>query len=118
LIDLHEYDAHVWAVGQQRIKVIAALAAAEKTDNASIEAAAWELGICRAYCYRLLRRYREDASVTRLMPQARGRVVGAKVLDPAIETLIEAAINDFYLTSERPTIAKLVREVARPGLGP
>ena len=113
MIDLHEYDAHVWAVGQQRIKVIAALAAAEKTDKASIEAAAWELGICRAYCYRLLRRYREDASVTRLMPQARGRVVGAKVLDPAIETLIEAAINDFYLTSERPTIAKLVREVAR-----
>jgi putative transposase len=73
--------------------VIAALAATEKTDKALIDAAARELGICRAYCYRLLRRYREDASVTRLMPQARGRVVGAKVLDPAIETLIEAAIN-------------------------
>jgi hypothetical protein len=40
VIDLHEYDAHVWAVGQQRIKVIAALAATEKTDKASIEAAA------------------------------------------------------------------------------
>jgi hypothetical protein len=64
LMDLHEYDAHAWAVGQQRIKVIAALAAAEKTDKASVEAAASELGICRAYCYRLLRRYREDAGVT------------------------------------------------------
>ena len=113
MIDLHDYDAHVWAVGQQRIRVIAALAAADKIDKALIEAAAWELGIGRAYCYRLLRRYREDGSVTRLMPQARGRVIGAKVLDPAIEAVVEAAINDFYLTPERPTIGGLVREVAR-----
>jgi len=111
--DLHEYDARIWAIGQKRSKVIAALAAAEKTDKASIDAAAWELGICRAYCYRLLRRYREDASVSRLTPQARGRSVGFKVIEPALETLIETAINDFYLTPERPTIAKLLREVAR-----
>ena len=47
------------------------------------------------------------------MPQARGRIVGVRLLDPAIETLVEAAINEFYLTPERPTMAGLVREVAR-----
>jgi len=32
LIDLHEYDAHVWAVGQQRIKVIAHMGVPESTE--------------------------------------------------------------------------------------
>jgi putative transposase len=111
--DLHDYDARVWGLGQRRLKIVAALAAAEHTDKKSIEAAAWELGISRAYCYRLLRRYRENPSITRLMPQSRGRVAGYRLLDPAVDTVIEAAINEFYLTPERPTMAGLVQEVAR-----
>ena len=113
LTDLHDYDTRVWALGQQRLKVVAALATAERTDKKSIEAAAWELGISRAYCYRLLRRYHENPSVTRLMPQSRGRVSGCRFLNPAVDAVVEAAINEFYLTPERPTIAGLVQEVAR-----
>ncbi len=111
--DLDEYDSRVWALGQQRLKVVAALAAAERTDKKSIEAAAWELGVSRAYCYRLLRRYRDNPSATPLMPRSRGRVAGHRVLDPAVDTVVELAIDEFYLTPERPTMSALVREVAR-----
>lgn len=92
---------------------MATLAAAGRTDRKSIAAAGWELGVSRAYCYRLLRRYRDDPTVTQLMPRSRGRVTGRRVLDPAVEPLVEAAIDEFYLTPECPTLAKLVREVAR-----
>jgi putative transposase len=92
---------------------VAALAASERTDGPSVAAAAWELGVSRAYCYRLLRRYRDDPTATRLMPRPRGRLNGTRILDPAIEAVIEAAIDEFYLVPERPTLAKLVQEVAR-----
>jgi putative transposase len=78
-----------------------------------IAAAAWELGVSRAYCYRLLRRYRENPTLTKLMPQSRGRATGTKILDPAIEAVVEQAIDEFYLTPERPSVSGLVREVAR-----
>jgi putative transposase len=107
-IDLHEHDARTGKIGQARLKVLAVLAAAERTSNASIAAAAWELGVSRGYCYRLLRRYRKNPTLTKLMPQARGRTTGAKILDPAVEALVEQAIDEFYLTPERPSVAGLV----------
>ena len=112
-VDLHEHDDRRWAIAQARLRVIAALAVQEAPQGRAVAAAAWELGVSRAYCYRLLRRYRDDPTVTGLIPLARGRLVGAKVLDPAIEPLIEAAIDEHYLTPECPTLASLVREVAR-----
>jgi putative transposase len=113
LTDLNEYDAGVWALGERRRKIMAALAAGARTDKQLIEAAASELGISRAYCYRLLRRYRDNPSITALIPQSRGRVAGRRFLDPAIDAVVEAVIDEFYLTRERPVISALVQEVAR-----
>lgn len=93
--------------------MIGALAAAGPTEREAVTAAARELGIKTAYCYRLLRRYLDEPTVTKLMPRTRGRRVGTRVLDPAVNVLIEEAIDEFYLSPERPTIASLVREVAR-----
>ena len=112
-VDLHDHDARVWAVGQRRLKILMALAAAGRTTRELIAAAAWELGIGRAYCYRLLRRYRDDPTVTGLLPRSRGRVIGTKVLDPVVDALVESAIDEFYLVPERPSVADLVREVGR-----
>ena len=71
------------------------------------------LGVSRTYCYRLLGRYCDNPTVTGLIPLKRGRAVGAKVLDPTIDAPIEAAIDEHYLSPECPTLASLVRDVAR-----
>jgi putative transposase len=42
-----------------------------------------------------------------------GRVSNARLLAPEVETVIEVAIGEFYLTRMRPTVSDLVREVER-----
>ncbi|WP_377082701.1 Mu transposase C-terminal domain-containing protein [Roseomonas xinghualingensis] len=93
--------------------MLAPLAAVERTTRAEVEAAARDLGIGRAYCYRLLRRLRAERTVTAVLPRSRGRRVGARILGNDIERIIGEAIDEFYLDRQRPSVAVLVREIAR-----
>jgi putative transposase len=93
--------------------VLAPLAAKERTTRAAVAAAARELGIGCAYCYRLLRRLRTAATVTAVLPRTRGRNPGTRLLDRDVEVIIATAIDEFYLDRQRPTVAALVREIAR-----
>lgn len=89
------------------------LIACERTTVAEIRAAAEQLGIGQAYCYRLLRRLRADPTVTAVVPRPRGRSHGAKLLSPDVEAIIETAIDDFYLQRNCPSASALLREIAR-----
>ena len=72
-----------------------------------------ELGIGRAYCYRLLRRLRADPSITAVRPRARGRSTGSRILDTKVEATIFTAVKQFYLGPKQPPVAVLVREIAQ-----
>ena len=78
-----------------------------------IDAAARQLGITRAYCYRLLGRCRANPTVTSVLPGVRGRARGARILPPETEALIETAIDEVYLKRGRPTVAMLMREIEK-----
>lgn len=112
-VEIHEPDAETWTVGEERFRVLAPLAATERTTGTAVEAAARELGIGRAYCYRLLQRLRDDRTVTAVLPRHRGRSVGSRLLSGDVETIVATAIEEFYLDRQRPTVAALVREIAR-----
>ena len=53
MVDLDEHDEGAWAIGQARLKIVAVLAAQPRANKDVVAAAAWELGVSRAYCYRL-----------------------------------------------------------------
>jgi putative transposase len=89
------------------------LARAERTSAAAVDAAARELGIERAQCYRLLRRLRADLTVTSLLPRPSGRPAGLRLLGGEVETVVDAAIQEFYLSRRCPTPADLMRDVGR-----
>lgn len=111
--ELHEPDDRTWATGERRLEVLGPLARAERTSTAAVDAAARELGIERAHCYRLLRRLRADLTVTSLLPRPSGRPTGLRLLSAEVEAVIGAAIQESYLSRRCPTPADLMREVGR-----
>ncbi|MFC7738566.1 hypothetical protein ACFQX4_22800 [Roseomonas sp. GCM10028921] len=115
--DIHEHDDLTWRVGQDRIRVLAPLAAQESVTAAVVDAAAQELGLRRAQCYRLLRRFRADPTLAALLPRQSGRATNTRFLAGDVEAVIGSAIEEFYLSRSRPTVADLVREVERRCLG-
>lgn len=111
--ELHEHDADQWAVGERRLRILSELAENERAGAKAVVAAARDLGIHRSQCYELLRRYRRTPTVSALMPRTRGRSKGRRILEPAVDILIEKTIDEFYLDLSCPTVADLMREIER-----
>ena len=111
--EIQEADDPTWEEGELRYRVLAPLAASEKTTIELVDAAARKLGIERAQCYRLIRKLRTERTVSALLSCAGGRSVGTRLLNEEIEKIVSCAIEEFYLKPQRPTISDLVREVRR-----
>lgn len=91
-IEIHGPNDVVWATGEHRLRVLTPLARTGRSTAGEVDAAARELGIERAQCYRLLRRLRADRTVTALLPGPSGRRAGVRLLNKAVEATIEKAI--------------------------
>jgi hypothetical protein len=61
--------------------------------------------------YALVRAFRSQPATTSMLLRRPGQAAGARRLDPAIDALVEAAIGTIYLTPERPTVKRLLRQV-------
>jgi putative transposase len=87
-----------------------------------MEEAAKNLGIRRAYVYRLLAAFRERPRSSTLLPKTVGRKAGTRLVSPQIELIVENAIESFYLQRIKPPFSALVRQVQvdchRAGLKP
>src|SRR5438270_6579505 len=103
-----------WAEAHRRARVIAPLAARSVVDQQTADEAAAQLGLSRRQVYNLLRQFRRgDGLVTDLVP---GRSEGGKGhgrLAPAVEAILRATLQDFYLARPKRSEAALTREVAR-----
>jgi putative transposase len=111
--EIHEVDPPSWAIGEHRFQVLLPLAVSERTTASAVDLAARELRFGRAQCYRLLRRLRTDLTVTAVLPRSGGRRDGQRLLDPAVESVVSKAIDEFYLDRRCPSLADLMRDIAR-----
>jgi len=111
--DLTTVDADAWNEARRCLPVIRRLAEDNRRTRAKIVAAARELGYGPTRVYALLRQYLVDRRLTSLLPQRRGRPIGTTRLDAAVEAVIEAAIDDVYLTRQRVRFVELTVEVKR-----
>ncbi|MCR9196987.1 MAG: hypothetical protein NXH88_19800, partial [Hyphomonas sp.] len=93
-----------WKVANDRLDAVRRLLAAERITTQLVDAEAQNLGIARAWMYRLLNRYRDNPTVHALLPKPLGRAKGRQRLPLEIEAIVEQAIEDFYLTEQRPTV--------------
>ncbi len=120
--DLADVPARDWQEARRRLEVVRKLAEAPDRTRSRAMLAAAELACSLAQIYRLLARYEVDPRLTSLLPQRRGRRRGQLMLAPEVDRVIGTAIDEVFLTRQKPRVAELVTEVRRRcrilGLGP
>ena len=107
-LDVSEDD---WAEAVRREEAIRTLAAADTSDKATVRSAAAALGLSPAQIYRLITKFRETPVTASLVVMKPGPQKGARLLPGPIECRIDDAIETIFKTRERPTVAKLQRDL-------
>lgn len=111
--DLSAIPADAWAQAQRCLPIIRRLAQDEGRTRAKVVAAAREIGCGPTHAYALLRQYLADPRLTSLLPCTRGRKRGMLQLDPEVEAVIEATIDEVFLSRQRVRLVDLANEVRR-----
>jgi putative transposase len=111
--DLADVPVADWHKARRRFEVISVLAKAPERTRGDAEAAAEALGCSATVVYRLLSRYLADPRVTSLLPGRRGRRHGQLFLPAEVDEVVQATIDEFHLTRQRPRVSDLVTEVQR-----
>lgn len=101
-------DEH-WAIAQERFQIIEPLI--EKSSRAEIEDLADKHGIHYTTIYNWLRAYRQTKSISALVPNKRGWRPNKSRLPKAVEEVIQEGINNYYLTTQRPAISKVINYI-------
>ena len=100
-----------WAEAARRRDLLAALAGRPARTKADVDAVAHELGIKRRRVWTLLRQTAAgDCDIAAFLP--RPGKPRTKRLSAGIETIIAQAIDQHYAQANRPSIARLHKEVA------
>ena len=111
--DLSGVPAAQWLEARRRHAAIRALAETHERARADAEATAAVLGIDIPFVYKLLARYEADPRVTSMLPRRRGRRDGDLVLAAEVDEVIQAAIDEMFMTRQRPRVSDLVTEISR-----
>ncbi|MFT3812966.1 MAG: DDE-type integrase/transposase/recombinase [Acidovorax sp.] len=112
-IDINAIAEADWRVAQTRFAAIEPLLKTKNPTRAAVEARAEELGIGTSTLYRWMSRYKSLDAVSALVPFKRGWRYGKARISQSVQGIIDEVINTYYLTPERPTSQKVVREVER-----
>ncbi len=102
-----------WRLALERQPELRRLIEAPRRSRADVQAAADRLGLHASTLYRLLHRFAVEQTAEAITGEARGWRSGRSRLSASIETLIDAAIQDFFLTRQAPSAAALHREIER-----
>jgi putative transposase len=106
-----ELPDEVWAEAVRRAAVIRPLAAETTNSCAAVRAAATALGLSAAQVYRLVRVFRGRPLTQSLVLNRPGRRLGTRLLPPQVEQRIEDAIEVVFKQRERPSVARLRRDI-------
>ena len=110
VVDERGFSDAQWAEAARRRDLIAALAGRSARSRADVDAVAKELGIKRRRVWTLLRQTAgSDGDIAVFLPR-RG-TPRAKRLGASVETVIAQAIDQHYAQANRPSIARLHKEV-------
>jgi putative transposase len=111
--DLSEYGESEWRVAQRRLRAIKDLLDNPIRADAQVKVIAKREGVHAATLYRWLRNYTNAGHVSALVPATRGRRMGTKMLDAAVEAIIERAIEESHLHKQRRVAQVVADEVLR-----
>ena len=99
-----------WRQARRRLKAVQPLLVTEGPVP-SVEEVAHEHGVSRATVYRWLRTYAQTRSVASLVRRRPGPSKGRRCLLPAVEAVVQQAIEAHYLTLQKKNPTQVLREV-------
>lgn len=112
--DISKINEKSWSMGKQRAEIIAPLAQSKICSRKMVQDAATKLEISTRYVYRLIRNYRQSHGLmTSIIPQKPNGGKGKSRLSKQQEELINQVIDEFYLTSQKLSPAKIVEEIKK-----
>jgi putative transposase len=111
--DILDYSEEEWAVGQRRFKAIECLLDNPLRSREETARIAKEHGVHVGTLYRWFALYTNAGHVSALVPSKRGRKVGTVLLKDPIETIVQSAIEEIYLTKQRSSAQEVIDEVKR-----
>lgn len=101
-----------WNEARRRAEVIIPLAAQAHLPRSKAEEAAKHLGLSIRQIYKLVRRFKNSAGLlTDLVPRASTGGRGKTRINSSVEEIVSGAIKDFYLSRQKPSVAKLMLEI-------
>ena len=110
VVDERGFSDAQWAEAARRRDLLAALASRPARSRADVDAVAKELGIKRRRVWTLLRQTAgSDGELAAFLP--RQGAPRAKRLRAGVETIVAQAIDQHYAQPNRPSVARLHREV-------
>ena len=105
-------DAH-WAIAQHRLAVIRPLLERDHYGLHDVQAQAKASGYSTATLYRWLQHYQHSGLLSALVPCPRGASPGQRRLAPEVDAIIDATIEDCYLSEQKPSMRRTAIEVER-----
>jgi putative transposase len=111
-IDHQSASDEEWRQAERRESIVQPLVERPRLTQAEIADAMVALGLKRSGLYAVLARYRETPVTSTLLAHMPGPARGVRLLTPEIEAVIEAAIRDYSMTRQKPTVAGLRRHIA------
>jgi putative transposase len=100
-----------WATANRRFALLKPILE-KRTDGALVKQIARENNVNASTLYRWLDRYETTGLVASLMEQPRNGGRGRPRLSPEIDAIVQQAIKDEYLTTQRKPLAKVHQVVA------
>jgi putative transposase len=111
--DLAQVAEQDWDIARRRLPVIRQLAEVPCRTRGRVSEAAKMIGCGATQTYELLARYLASPRLTSLLPSRRGRKQGCSMLPAEVDEIIRVAIDETYLTRQKPKVNDLVGEVRR-----
>ncbi len=95
----------------ERLDALRPILDVERPTRADVEARAAEVGVSTGTMYDWLRRYRAGGDIASLIPAKRGWKRGQRRIDTFVEEVIAEVIENYYLTTLRPSVTDTVSQV-------
>jgi putative transposase len=111
--DIYAVDDNAWERAVGREAIIRKLASKATPDRADFLSACRELGLKRSRLYDLIRAYKARPVTSSLLIGVAGSRVGSRRLSEDVEAVISAAIEEFFMSLQKPSINALRKEVRR-----
>jgi putative transposase len=102
-----------WQRAHARFAVIRPLLEQGNYSRREVEARAHDTGYGPATLYRWLAQYQSSGYLSTLIPNPPGLAQGQHLLRPEVNTIVEATIEDTYLSERKPSIRRTALEVER-----